>query len=76
MHTAYPAPFDEVNLKTMQNFEKEFNVLFGLSDHTIGIELPIAAVSLGASVIEKHFVIEGDQTVDSFFHLILKALRR
>ena len=67
--TAYPAPFDEVNLKTMQNFEKEFNVLYGLSDHTLGIELPIAAVSLGASVIEKHFVIEGDQTVDSFFSL-------
>ena len=67
--TAYPAPFDEVNLKTMQHYESEFNVIYGLSDHTLGIEAPIAAVALGAAVIEKHFVMKGDNTVDSFFSL-------
>tara|TARA_B100000965_G_C19600686_1_gene762457 strand:- start:277 stop:1332 length:1056 start_codon:yes stop_codon:yes gene_type:complete len=67
--TAYPAPFNEVNLRTMMDYEENFNVLSGLSDHSLGTEVPIAAAALGASVIEKHFVLKGDETVDSFFSL-------
>lgn len=67
--TAYPAPFDEVNLNTMVDFRDKFDVIVGISDHTIGSAVPIAAVALGAKVIEKHFVFEGDETVDSFFSL-------
>ena len=44
----YPAPIEEVNLKAMQTISKEFNIEVGLSDHTIGIEVPIAAVAMGA----------------------------
>jgi len=56
--TAYPAPMSDVNLKAMLNIQKSFNVSVGYSDHTLGIEIPIAAVALGASVIEKHFTLD------------------
>lgn len=56
--SAYPAPLDEMNLKTMQDMEKRFNVMSGLSDHTSGIIAPIVATSLGAKVIEKHFILD------------------
>jgi N,N'-diacetyllegionaminate synthase len=56
--TAYPVPMQEVNLRAMQNIQSVFNVSVGYSDHTIGIEIPIAAVALGATVIEKHFTID------------------
>jgi len=67
--TAYPLPYEEVNLKTMVDFKDKFNTIVGFSDHTIGIGVPLAAVSLGAKVIEKHIVFEDDETVDSFFSL-------
>jgi N,N'-diacetyllegionaminate synthase len=55
--TEYPAPAEEVNLKAMLTIKKAFNVKVGYSDHTLGIEIPIAAVALGASVIEKHVTL-------------------
>lgn len=56
--TSYPAPMIDVNLKAMQTIHKEFDVAVGYSDHTLGIEIPIAAVALGASIIEKHFTLD------------------
>lgn len=57
-NTEYPTPFEDVNLKAMQTLQKEFGVEIGYSDHTKGIEVPIAAVALGATVIEKHFTLD------------------
>ena len=56
--TEYPAPFKEVNLKAMLTLEKAFNLPVGYSDHTKGIEIAIAAVALGAKIIEKHFTLD------------------
>lgn len=56
--TEYPAPFCDVNLRAMLTMKDEFGVNIGYSDHTIGIEVPIAAVALGATVIEKHFTLD------------------
>lgn len=57
-NTEYPTPFEDVNLKAMDALRKEFGVEVGYSDHTKGIEVPIAAVALGAAVIEKHFTLD------------------
>lgn len=57
-NTEYPTPYEDVNLKAMEALRKEFEVEVGYSDHTQGIEVPIAAVALGASVIEKHFTLD------------------
>jgi len=66
--TAYPAPAEESNLRTIADIVDRFGVVSGLSDHTTGIAAPIAAVVLGANVIEKHFILDNnDETVDSFF---------
>ncbi len=56
--SAYPAPFEEINLKTIPHMAETFNCIVGLSDHTLGIEVPIAAVTLGAKLIEKHFILD------------------
>lgn len=57
-NTEYPTPFADVNLKAMDALRREFGVEVGYSDHTNGIEVPIAAVALGATVIEKHFTLD------------------
>jgi pseudaminic acid synthase len=56
--SSYPAPIDEANLIMMQQYAKDFNVKIGLSDHTIGSTVPVVATVLGATVIEKHFIID------------------
>lgn len=57
-NTEYPTPYQDVNLKAMLEIEEKFGVKIGYSDHTKGIEVPIAAVALGATVIEKHFTLD------------------
>lgn len=57
-NTEYPTPFEDVNLKAMLEIGEKFGVKIGYSDHTQGVEVPIAAVALGATVIEKHFTLD------------------
>lgn len=57
-NTEYPTPMQDVNLRAMQTLGRAFDLPFGYSDHTQGIEVPIAAVALGANVIEKHFTLD------------------
>jgi N,N'-diacetyllegionaminate synthase len=57
-NTEYPTPYEDVNLRAMLTFRDAFGVAVGYSDHTIGGEVSIAAVALGASVIEKHFTLD------------------
>lgn len=57
-NTEYPTPYTDVNLLAMQQMRQMLQKPVGYSDHTIGIEVPIAAVSLGATVIEKHFTLD------------------
>lgn len=57
-NTEYPTPFEDVNLRAMQTLKQYFGVRVGYSDHTKGIEVPIAAVAMGAEIIEKHFTLD------------------
>ena len=57
-NTEYPTPYEDVNLKAMQTMHEAFQQEVGYSDHTRGIEIPIAAVALGAALIEKHFTLD------------------
>lgn len=56
--TSYPAKVEDMNLKAMESLRREFNLPVGLSDHSMGIHVPIAAAALGAVVIEKHFTLD------------------
>jgi N-acetylneuraminate synthase len=57
-NTEYPTPMKDVNLKAMLAIQERFGVSVGYSDHTLGIEVPIAAVAMGAKIIEKHFTLD------------------
>jgi len=57
-NTEYPTPYEDVNLRAMLTIKEAFKVRVGYSDHTLGIEVPIAAVAMGAEVIEKHFTLD------------------
>ncbi len=68
--SAYPTPPEEANLITIPAIKEKYNVIPGFSDHTMGIEAPIVAVSLGAKIIEKHFIVDRKMGgVDSHFSL-------
>lgn len=75
--SAYPAPVEVTNLKTIQNMKKRFNLPVGLSDHTLGIHVSVAAVALGACIVEKHITasrrVKGP---DSHFSLQPREFRR
>lgn len=64
--TNYPCPKEEVNLRAMQTMEAAFKCRVGYSDHTMGIEVPVAAVAMGAKIIEKHFTL--DRTMEGPDH--------
>lgn len=68
--SAYPAPFEDANLRTLPHLAQAFGVVSGLSDHTLGTAAAVASVALGGSVIEKHFTISrADGGPDSSFSL-------
>ena len=56
--SSYPAPIEQANLRMIQEFERRFNVVPGLSDHTLGATVPILSVAMGAKIIEKHFILD------------------
>ena len=56
--SSYPAPLEEINLNTIPDIKEKFNVVVGLSDHTLGGEVSTAAIALGSNIIEKHFILD------------------
>ncbi len=69
-NSAYPAPAEDMNLRTIPHLAEAFGVPVGLSDHTLGIAVPVAAVALGACIVEKHFTLSRDiPSPDSAFSL-------
>jgi pseudaminic acid synthase len=81
--SSYPAPIDEANLIMIKEFSKKYNLITGLSDHTLGLTAPIVAVALGAKIIEKHFTLDkkvkGPDSAFSLdfeeFSMMVKAIR-
>ena len=68
--SSYPAPLDGMNLRTIADMKRKFGVEVGFSDHTLGIVAPVVAVSLGARIIEKHFILDKSvRSVDEAFSL-------
>lgn len=72
----YPAPYEEMNLKVLSNMSDTFECIAGLSDHSLGDEISISAVALGANVIEKHFTLSrSDGGVDSAFSMEIEEMK-
>jgi len=72
----YPAPPDEINLKSIPYLKDLFKCPVGLSDHTLGSAIPIASIAIGADIIEKHFILDRDvKTADSFFSAMPDELK-
>ena len=68
--SSYPAPLDGMNLRTIADMRRKFGVEVGFSDHTLGIVAPVVAVSLGARIVEKHFILDKNvRSVDEAFSL-------
>ncbi len=67
--SAYPAKFEDANLRTIPYMREKYQCFSGLSDHTIGSSSPVAATALGATVIEKHLKLDGQEGVDSHFSM-------
>jgi pseudaminic acid synthase len=75
--SAYPAPYDQCNLFTIPDIAKRFNVISGLSDHTLGTAVSVTSIALGACLIEKHFILDrNDKGPDSDFSIEPYELRR
>ena len=82
--SAYPTPVEEMNLRGIPHLIEEFGVPVGLSDHSLGSEAPVAAVSLGASIVEKHFTLSRDvsgpdaafSVEPEEFHAMVTSVRR
>jgi len=75
--SSYPAPIDQSNIKQIPNLAKRFDVITGLSDHTLGTTVSVAAIAQGASLIEKHFTLNRlDKGPDSEFSLEPKELKK
>ena len=74
--SAYPAPFEEINLMTIPHMQSIFKAVIGISDHTLGTSVPIAAAALGAKIIEKHFILDRSYaSPDSAFSLEPKEFK-
>lgn len=74
--STYPAPPNSINLRAISHMKDTFNCPIGLSDHTLGIHIPLSSIAMGACVIEKHFVMSReDDTADSFFSMIPSELK-
>jgi len=69
--SAYPTPMEDVNISAIKTISQKFNVIAGLSDHSLGIEIPVLSVAYGAKIIEKHFILdkENSNSVDKDFSL-------
>ena len=74
--SAYPSPYEDMNLATIKDMHHRFNCITGLSDHTLGSEVSIAAVALGAKIIEKHIILDRSEGgPDSAFSMEMDELR-
>lgn len=74
--SSYPTKYEEINLKTITDIEKRFKTVVGISDHSLGIAVAVAAVALGARIIEKHFILDKKLPgADAAFSLDPKELR-
>ena len=74
--SSYPAPYEDMNLVTIKDMKERFNCIVGLSDHTLGPEVAVASVTLGAKVIEKHIILDRSEGgPDSAFSMEMDELR-